>query len=103
MVAAGAVRNLRRPSMFSTLFTRKPESTNTSTPLPAGPDDLKGDSPEIFRGHGDRGPVDGGVIHGQITGDHDLQPRRGTVPSKKYSPRPSLAEERVCSALKSCS
>ena len=51
---------LRRTSMFSTLFTRKPESTNTSTPLPAGPDDLKGDSPEIFRGHGDRGPVDGG-------------------------------------------
>ena len=28
MVAAGAVRNLRRTSMFSTLFTRKPESTN---------------------------------------------------------------------------
>ena len=60
MVAAGAVRNLRRTSMFSTLFTRKPESTNTSTPLPAGPDDLKGDSPEIFRGHGDRGPGPGG-------------------------------------------
>jgi len=46
--------------MFSTLFTRKPESTNTSTPLPAGPDDLKGDSPEIFLGHGDRGPGPGG-------------------------------------------
>ena len=51
---------LRRTSMFSTLFTRKPESTNTSTPLPARPDDLKGDSPEIFLGHGDRGPGPGG-------------------------------------------
>ena len=31
MVAAGAVRNLRRTSMFSTLFTRKPESTKTGS------------------------------------------------------------------------
>jgi hypothetical protein len=93
---------LRRTSMFSTLFTRKPESTNTSTPLPAGQDDLKGIRPKSFEVTV-TGGLDGGVIHGQITGDHDLQPRRGTVPSKKYSPRPSLAEERVCSALKSCS
>ena len=65
-------------------------------------DDLKGIRPKSFEVTV-TGGLDVGVIHGQITGDHDLQPRRGTVPSKKYSPRPSLAEERVCSALKSCS